>query len=130
MDYTNQAFKEDLQRYLKNKRAQQEKKARMPWFFKPFYSDPCYQVKIEFVDKLIREIDLIKDEDTANRNKTRPFRRLLRSGINGKEGFEYTVIQSATSVLYLTLLKKDNAIQKDLCLQEEQKSYTGYKKPR
>ena len=118
MKCTDQAFKENLQEYLDEKRTKQEKRARMPRFFKRLYSDPHYEAKIEFVQKLIKEIDLIKDEDAMDSS----FIELLQSGINGKEGFEYTVIESATSVLYLTLLKKDHAIQ------DEQKSHPGYKK--
>jgi hypothetical protein len=117
MHYTNEEFREDLEKYLRFKEAKQAKRAEMPRFFKWLCRDPCYEAKTDFVRRLIEEIDSLEDINTTDRTATCPFRHLLQSGLNGKEGFRYADNQLGMSTLHQLLIKKK------IILQDERKSY-------
>lgn len=114
LEYTNEAFKEELKGYLVSKKEKQEKREQMHWFFRRLCVDPLYEAKINFVERVLEEIDALAEKgdiNTTDINETRPLRHLVRSGFRGHQGFQYSPTQLLTSRLCLPLHKK-NAVFK------------------
>lgn len=118
MTYTNEEFKASLEQYLEAKRAKQDARSKKCCFFRRICSDPAYEAKVDFVGRLIEAIEAIEEKN--NSDNRHAFRQLIRKGLNGEEGFMYSVIQVATSNLYGLLLCKRDAIKEERALSSQQ----------
>lgn len=109
--YTNEMFENDLMHYLQAKQAKQEARSKRCWFFRTVCSDPAYEAKVSFAEKTIEAIKAIEDKNNSDNRYA--FRQLVRRGLNGEEGFMFSVTQAATSNLYGLLLRKGTAIKEE-----------------
>jgi hypothetical protein len=105
---------------LEKKRAKQDAQSKKCWFFRTVSSDPTYAAQVDFVERLIGAIEAI--EETNNHDNRRAFRHLVRSGLNGKEGFAFLPTEITSSVLYGLLICKDHAIGEERALRSQQYS--------
>ncbi len=118
MTYTNEEFKASLERYLEAKRAKQDARSKRCSFFRRISSDPAYEAKVDFAERLIAAINAIEEKNTSDNRHA--FRQLVRSGLDGEEGFLYSVTQVATSQLYGLLLHKRDAMKEERALSSQQ----------